>query len=174
VRLRVETAELDTERRTVLVDGCEAEVEPRVFDVMAYLVEHCDRVVSKEELLDELWGDRFVSESALSTAVKNVRRVLGDSGAEQRIVRTVHGRGFRVVAPVERVAHQPTGALIPGTAEPTGRRTGGVRHLPRAVTLFGRDDDLERLRSLIEPSAVVTVVGPGGVGKTSLAVAVAR
>ena len=106
MRLRFEGFELDTERRTLVSDGAELEVEPRVFDVMAYLAEHDDRTVPKEELLDELWGDRFVSESALSTAVKTVRRVLGDNGTDQRIIRTTYGRGYRLVVPVERIEHQ--------------------------------------------------------------------
>jgi predicted ATPase/DNA-binding winged helix-turn-helix (wHTH) protein len=173
MRLQFEGFELDTERRTLSVSGRELEVEPRVFDVLAYLLEHCDRVVPKEELLDELWGDRFVSQSALSTAVKNVRRALGDSGTEQRIVRTVHGRGFRVVVPVERTAPPPTDEQDT-PAPPTCRPAGGLRRLPRSVALVGRDADLERLRSLIEPCVMVTIAGPGGVGKTSLALAMAR
>ena len=173
MRLLFQGFELDTERRTLRVDGSEVEVEPRVFDVLAYLVEHSDRVVPKEEFFDELWGDRFVSESALSTAVKHARRVLGDSGAEQRIIRTVHGRGFRLVADVERVAHRPTGETAT-RADVTLRPAGGVRRIPRGVRLLGRDDDLERLRSLLGPSLVVTIIGPGGVGKTSLALAIAH
>lgn len=173
MRLLFEDFELDTERRILRVDGSEVEVEPRVFDVMAYLVEHADRVVPKEEFFDQLWGDRFVSESALSTAVKHARRILGDSGAEQRIIRTVHGRGFRLVSPVERVAHRPTAEPTTRT-EATLRPTGGLRRIPRKVSLLGRDDDLERLRSLLDPSAVVSIIGPGGVGKTSLAVTIAH
>jgi DNA-binding winged helix-turn-helix (wHTH) protein len=75
-------------------------LEPRVFDVLAYLVHHRDRVVPKEELLDEVWGDRFVSESALSSCIRHVRRALGDDGTAQRFVRTAHGRGYRFVAHV--------------------------------------------------------------------------
>jgi pimeloyl-ACP methyl ester carboxylesterase/DNA-binding winged helix-turn-helix (wHTH) protein len=78
-------------------------VEPQVFDVLVYLVRHRDRVVSKEELLDEVWGDRFVSESALTSRIKAARRAIGDDGANQRIIRTLHGRGYRFVADVDEL-----------------------------------------------------------------------
>jgi DNA-binding winged helix-turn-helix (wHTH) protein/tetratricopeptide (TPR) repeat protein len=80
-------------------------VEPQVFDVLAYLLEHRDRVVPKTELLDEIWGDRFVSESALTSRIKSARRAVGDTGREQRVIRTIHGRGFRFVADVETRDH---------------------------------------------------------------------
>lgn len=76
-------------------------VEPQVFEVLAYLVAHRDRVVAKEELLDAVWGDRFVSESALTSRIKAARRAVGDDGTAQRVIRTVHGRGYQLVAPVE-------------------------------------------------------------------------
>ena len=56
-------------------------LEPQVFSVLAYLVEHRDRVVTKNDLLDNVWGDRFVSESALTTRIKSARRAVGDDGA---------------------------------------------------------------------------------------------
>jgi DNA-binding winged helix-turn-helix (wHTH) protein len=68
-------------------------VEPQVFDVLCYLVEHRERVVTKEELLDNVWGDRFVSESALTSRIKDARRAVGDDGQLQHVIRTVHGRG---------------------------------------------------------------------------------
>ena len=61
---------------------------------------HRDRLVPKEELLEQVWGTRFVSESALTSRIKTARRVLGDDGREQSVIRTVHGRGYRFVAPV--------------------------------------------------------------------------
>ena len=86
-------------------------VEPQVFDVLVHLLRHRDRVVSKEELLDEVWGDRFVSESALTSRIKAARRAIGDDGASQRIIRTLHGRGYRFVADVDELA--PSGADAP-------------------------------------------------------------
>ena len=82
-------------------------VEPQVFEVLAYLVAHRDRVVPKEELLDAVWGDRFVSESALTTRIKAARRAVGDDGSAQRVIRTVHGRGYQFVAPVEVLDDEP-------------------------------------------------------------------
>ena len=85
-------------------------VEPQVFEVLAYLIEHRDRLVPKTELLDEVWGDRFVSESALTSRIKAARRAVGDNGRDQRVIRTVHGRGYRFVAPVDE---DGAGAALP-------------------------------------------------------------
>jgi predicted ATPase/pimeloyl-ACP methyl ester carboxylesterase len=90
-----ESFELDTERFELREGGQARGIEPQVFDVLRYLIEHRDRVVTKEELLDNVWGDRFVSESALTSRVKAARQVLGDSGRAQRCIATVHGRGYR-------------------------------------------------------------------------------
>ena len=76
-------------------------IEPQVFDVLLVLLRERDRVVTKEELLDEVWGDRFVSESALTSRIKALRRALGDDGRAQRVIRTVHGRGYQFVPAVE-------------------------------------------------------------------------
>ena len=77
-------------------------MEPQVFDVLAYLLRHHERVVPKTELLDQIWGNRFVSESALSSRVKSARRAVGDTGRDQRIIKTIYGRGYRFVADVSR------------------------------------------------------------------------
>ena len=92
---------MDTDRFVLERDGVDVRIEPQVFDVLAHLVERRDRVVLKTELLDDVWGDRFVSESALTSRIKSARRVVGDDGAAQRVIQTVHGRGYRFVAPVE-------------------------------------------------------------------------
>ena len=104
VRFTFEGCELDLDRYEVRRDGDVVAVEPQVFDVLVHLVRHRDRVVPKEELLDEVWGDRFVSESALTSRIKAARRAIGDDGTAQRMIRTVHGRGYRFVADVGRGA----------------------------------------------------------------------
>ena len=75
-----------------------------MFEVLAYLVRHRDRVVPRTELLDEIWGSRFVTDSALASRVKAARKAVGDSGREQGVIRTVHGRGYQFLAPVQEGA----------------------------------------------------------------------
>ncbi|WP_084074286.1 alpha/beta fold hydrolase [Demequina sp. NBRC 110052] len=91
--------EVDTAGYRVRRDGAPVHVEPRVFDLLRHLIEHRDRVVSKEELLDAVWGTRFVSEAALTTALRAARRAVGDTGSRQEIIRTAHGRGYQWIAP---------------------------------------------------------------------------
>jgi DNA-binding winged helix-turn-helix (wHTH) protein len=93
VILRFASCELDVGRVVLRRDGSEVRVEPQVFDLLAYLALHRGKLVRKEELLDEIWGDRFVSESALTTRIKSLRQAVGDDGTRQAIVRTVHGKG---------------------------------------------------------------------------------
>lgn len=96
--------ELDTARRSLQREGAEVSLEPRVFSLLCYLVENRDHVVTKETLIETIWDGRFISDDAISTAVKALRRVLGDNGARQEIVRTLRGRGYRFLAPVQATA----------------------------------------------------------------------
>lgn len=101
VRYLFDECELDTDAYELRRAGEPVKVEPQVFELLAHLLRHRDRMVTKEELLDEIWGGRFVSESALTSRLKAARRAIGDDGQAQRLIRTVHGRGYRFVAPVE-------------------------------------------------------------------------
>jgi DNA-binding winged helix-turn-helix (wHTH) protein/pimeloyl-ACP methyl ester carboxylesterase len=94
---------LDTTRYELSNGGEQIHVEPQVFDVLTYLLEHRERVVAKTELLDAVWGHQFVTESALTTRIKQLRQAVGDSGRQQNVVQTVHGRGYRFIAPVEEL-----------------------------------------------------------------------
>ena len=105
-------------------DGVRA-VEPQVFDVLAYLVEQQGRLVTKEELLDNVWGDRFVSESTLTTRIKQARRAVDDDGRSQWAIKTVHGRGYRFVAVPEdadEAASPVEAARIPSATALASRR----------------------------------------------------
>ena len=169
VRMRVSftSFELDTTTFELLQDGQAVALEPQVFDVLVHLVTHRDRVVTKEELLDEVWGDRFVSESALTSRIKDVRRALGDDGRRQEVVRTVHGRGYRFVAPVTVVEAAATGA--PAGPQPSSPVASS---LPAERTpLVGRERLLEEIVGLTGEHRLVSLLGVGGTGKTRLAVA---
>ena len=94
---RFDECELDSRRRELRRSGRRVHVEPQVFDVLLCLLQHHDRVVAKTELLDEVWGDRFVSESTLTSRLKAARRAIGDDGRSQRLIATVHGVGYRFI-----------------------------------------------------------------------------
>jgi TolB-like protein len=88
---------LDTDRRELSRGGELIALEPQVFDLLVYLVQNRDRVVSKDDLIASIWGGRIVSESTLTSRINAVRRAVGDSGAEQKLVRTIARKGFRFV-----------------------------------------------------------------------------
>ena len=131
--------ELSIERIELRRAGKIVDMEPQVFDVLAYLLRHRERVVPKTELLDQIWGNRFVSESALSSRVKSARRAVGDTGRDQRVIKTIYGRGYRFVADVSekaRFADPPYGGAVAdhpaaqGTATSAHqvlRAIGGIR-----------------------------------------------
>jgi pimeloyl-ACP methyl ester carboxylesterase/DNA-binding winged helix-turn-helix (wHTH) protein len=92
-----EDYELDVERHELRRKGGVQPVEPRVFKLLCFLVEHRHRLVSRDEIFDHIWEGRIVSDTALSSQIKAVRKVIGDDGKAQRLVRTIHGQGFRFV-----------------------------------------------------------------------------
>lgn len=98
---RFDDYELDTKLYELRHRGEPVLLEPQVFDVLAYLVEHRDTIVARDQLLEQVWGDKYISEAALNSRLMAARRAIGDNGKEQRLIRTVHGRGFRFVGEVE-------------------------------------------------------------------------
>ena len=109
--------QLDLDRFELRRAGRLRPVEPQVFDLLAVLVRERHRVVPKEELLDTVWGNRFVSESALTSRVKAARQAIGDDGHSQHLIRTARGRGYQFVAPVDEAA-QPDPAATPAPVPP--------------------------------------------------------
>jgi DNA-binding winged helix-turn-helix (wHTH) protein len=107
------TFECDPDALEVRRNGVAVALEPQAIDVLLYLIRHRDRVVSKEELMDEVWGNRFVSESSVTSRIKQVRKALGDDGQHQRLIRTMRGRGYRFVATVTSADPTPTPSPSP-------------------------------------------------------------
>jgi len=93
--------ELDLARFELRSAGLPCQIEPQVFSLLAFLVEHRERLVSRDEILEKVWDGRVVSDSALASRVKSARKALGDDGRTQRFIRTIHGQGLRFVAEVQ-------------------------------------------------------------------------
>jgi DNA-binding winged helix-turn-helix (wHTH) protein/tetratricopeptide (TPR) repeat protein len=107
---------LNTDRAELRTGDGPIAMEPKAFALLCLLVENPDRVISKDEMIAAVWGGRFISDAAVSTALKLVRKALGDDGEAQAFVKTVRGRGHRFVAPVRIVsAVQGLVAAVPDT-----------------------------------------------------------
>jgi pimeloyl-ACP methyl ester carboxylesterase/DNA-binding winged helix-turn-helix (wHTH) protein len=142
MRYAFENCELDTEAYEFRRAGELVPLQPQVFEVLAHLVRHAHRLVTKEELLDEVWGDRFVSESALTSRLKAARRAIGDDGQEQRCIRTVHGRGYRFVVPVVEVAAPSTRVSHESDVASDGDETAAVALDAATPIRYTQVDDL--------------------------------
>jgi pimeloyl-ACP methyl ester carboxylesterase/DNA-binding winged helix-turn-helix (wHTH) protein len=109
--------ELDLAQFQLRRGGDVVRVEPQVLEVLAHLIANRNRLVPKTELLDTVWSDRFVSESALTSRLKEARRAVGDDGQRQQVIATVHGRGYRFVAPVDEVGSEAPAVAVPASVE---------------------------------------------------------
>ena len=99
-----EDFELDGGKRELRAGGAVLPIEPQVFDVLWFLIENRYRAVPKQDLVDAVWDGRAISDSALTSRIKSARKALGDDGAAQKFIRTIHGVGFRFVAEVRASA----------------------------------------------------------------------
>ncbi|HSN54072.1 MAG TPA: AAA family ATPase [Candidatus Sulfomarinibacteraceae bacterium] len=153
---------LDVESERLLRGREPIELRPKTWQLMRFLAENPGRLLTKDELLDEVWADVAVTPASLNQAIRELRQALGDDAREPRYIQTVHRRGFRFIAAVESAG--PGG--IPGPAR--GVAPGRAR--PEMV---GREAELERLRELFARAVagerqVVFVTGDEGIGKTTL------
>jgi DNA-binding winged helix-turn-helix (wHTH) protein len=136
MRVRFGEFELDEARFELFREGAAVAVQPKVLDLILYLVRNRERMVTKDELFREVWAGVMVTEAALGQAITQARRVLGDSRTEQHMIRTIHGKGFRFVAPVEtleassRRALRPTAlpAALPSVTQPSVLNVMQVPH----------------------------------------------
>lgn len=102
---RFDSTMIDLSNYTVMVNDNEVTVEPQVFDLLVYLIERRDRMVGRQEILCALWPGKVVTEGALSNRIKMVRSAVGDNGQDQRVIKTIHGRGYQFSATLENPAN---------------------------------------------------------------------
>ncbi|MCB8883005.1 winged helix-turn-helix domain-containing protein [Acidisoma cellulosilytica] len=159
---------IPAERR--LLKGEDAvSVGSRAIDVLIALAESAGEVVGQRELLARAWPNVIVSDASLRVTIAGLRRALGDN-EDVRYIANVTGRGYCFVAPVERLKTQ-LGSLRPA-ADPTPVPKHNLP--PSLVRMVGRDDAVEALSTLLASRRFVSLVGPGGMGKTTVAVSVAH
>ena len=143
-------------RRLLMREGVPVHLGDRALEILLILVELAPNVVSKKTLLERAWQSRFVEEVNLRFQIRALRKALGDGN---RYISTVSGRGYCFVAPVVR------------SGEAVQRPDSAETNLPQPLTnIVARANELAELRETLEHGRLVTVVGPGGVGKTRLAV----
>ncbi len=99
--------EFDTEQHSLRRAGQSQRLPPKVFQVLVYLITHCERVISKQELCEQVWEGRAISDAAMESCLRTVRRSIGDEGRTKRVIQTQRGYGYQFVAPVERESVLP-------------------------------------------------------------------
>ncbi len=161
-RLLFGRCELRPDERQLLIDGQPASLGARAFDLLATLVALRDRVVTKDELLDRVWAGLVVEENNIQVQVSTLRKLLGPTA-----IATLPGRGYRFCLPVE--AGGLVAPLAPSTVPPSPVAPAALPEPGRMPSLIGRETALAELRARCAVESLVTLVGPGGVGKTRLA-----
>ena len=127
--------EIDAARQELRQAGAPVHIEPQVFDLLVYLVQHRDRIVSKDELIETIWHGRVISEAALSSRISAARRALGDNGNDQTLIRTLHKRGFRFVGEVEEGSAPVAVAAGPSPLPQPAAAHDAVKLVPSAELL---------------------------------------
>ena len=167
--------ELRPGERVLLADGAPIPLGARAFDVLVALAERPGTLVTKDELLATVWRGLVVEENNLQVQVSTLRKVLGASA-----LATIPGRGYRFNLPVAMAdatpsprAPEPSAVTADAAARAPASHASG--NLPsRLSRLFGRAADLDAIAQLLREHPVVTITGPGGIGKTQVAQAVAK
>ena len=171
VRLRFAAFELDEGNARLTRNGCALALTPKAFGVLCALARHPGQLLSKDALLDAVWGHRHVSESVLKTTISELRAVLGDDARQPRFVETAARRGYRFIGTPARESPQASvAAAVSNSQLPPAARASSRGDEPRMI---GRQPALATLRALWAKALggerqIVWIVGEAGVGKTTL------
>lgn len=159
--------EVDAAAHRLSRDGREIAIEPKAFAVLLEFLSHPGQLLSRDQLLDVVWGHSFITPATLNRIIAQLRKALADDSEAPRCIQTVHGLGYRFIAALQQVQQERTPELR--FAPPARAR------LPeRTEPLIGRDGDIEALQRILQEHRLVTITGPGGLGKTQAALETAR
>lgn len=160
---------LSPTRRTLSRDGKPIRLGSRALDLLIALVDSGKDLISKEDLLKRVWPDTFIEEANLRVHVAALRKLLGDEGTGDQYINTVAGRGYCFVAPVARVEEAVAETVVAVSPTPDVSFD-----LPSSLTrVIGRAECVNAISNQLARRRLVTIVGPGGIGKTTVALAVA-
>jgi len=158
--IRIGKLQVNIERREVTSEGLPLRIGSRAFGVLEILIAARGSLVSKGEIMDRVWPNTIVEENNLQVQIAALRRALGE---DRELIRTVPGRGYLLVEPDLANAGQDVSIT-----------RNGLREMPVPAELIGREAAVNDIGALLTQSPVLTLVGAGGIGKTSLAIRVAR
>jgi predicted ATPase/DNA-binding winged helix-turn-helix (wHTH) protein len=159
--------ELVPDERLLLDDGKPVELGSRALDTLILLVSSSGETVRNAQIMAHVWPTTTVDESSVRVHIAALRRALRDGHGDNRFIVTFPGRGYTFVAPVMRIGARPP-AAAPGGAVP-------ARILPTSLTsIIGRADTIVRLTAQLSSCRLLTIVGAGGIGKTTVAAAIAE
>jgi predicted ATPase/DNA-binding winged helix-turn-helix (wHTH) protein len=157
---------LVSSERLLTRGGAPVELGARALDILIALVSRPNEVVSKKELLARVWPDVTVEENSLRFHIVSLRKALGDGKDGARYITTLAGRGYCFVAPISRPSDRGDVVAAVAANFPYANLPG------RLMRMVGRDDDVLKVSTQLTASRFVTIVGPGGVGKTTVAITV--
>ena len=158
--------------RKIERDGTAFPLSNRALDLLIVLVEQAGQIVGHKELISRVWRDLVVDSGSLRTQINGLRKALGDGEGTARYIATVPGRGYSFVAPVTR---QDPAHLADSASTSSSRASLQALALPPVLArMVGRDEAVRAVAADLMAHRFLTIVGPGGIGKTTLAVAVAH
>src|SRR5712675_884098 len=165
-KLKFGPFELSSRERVLRRDGVALPLGDRALDILSYLAERPGEVVAKRELMDHVWPDVTVEEGSLRVHVAAIRKALGDGQSGNRYIANIKGRGYSFVGTVVSLA---------GSTESGNDRSGQPGRLPaQPRRMIGRDPVISEVSDKLRDERFVTLLGPGGIGKTTIALAVGR
>src|SRR3982750_1176900 len=121
VRFHFSDYVLDTGRRELRCGDQTIEVEQQVLDLLIYLIRNSDRVITKDDLIDSVWGGRIVSDTTLTSRIYAARRAIGDNGRDQKLIRTIARKGLRFIGDVRTQAGEETAQAVEPRPDATGK-----------------------------------------------------